>query len=70
MRATAYVLDPSENRSLPEIAAANDGVIPVIELQGVPATAEHILSTFKRFKIVALPSHVLEPGQRFRIDRT
>ena len=73
MSATAYVLSAGlADKSADELlAAARRGEeIRVVQVHGVKATAEDVLSKFKRFEIVALPSWVIDEDIRLRIDST
>ena len=70
MNATVYVLDPSlEGKRAEELADAN-GEVPVVRIYGVKATAEDVLSKFKRFQIEARPQWMVDEGIRLRIDST
>jgi len=78
-RATAYVVEPSQvveasgrtgGEALQAVADANDGEIPVVQLEYTKATVEDVLRTFKQFDIVALPAWFVDSGQRMRIERT
>jgi hypothetical protein len=70
MNATVYVLDPSlEGERAEELTDAN-GEVPVVRIYGVKATAEDVLSKFKRFKIEARPHWMVDRGIRLRIERT
>jgi hypothetical protein len=73
MRATAYVLSAGlAGQSADELlAAARRGEeIRVVQVRGIKATAEDVLSKFKRFEIVALPPWVIDENVRLRIDST
>jgi hypothetical protein len=73
MSATAYVLSRGlEGKSADELLAAarNGEEIRVVRVDGVKATAEDVLSKFKRFMIVALPPWVVDDNVRLRIDST
>jgi hypothetical protein len=73
MSATAYVLSAGlADKSADELlAAARRGEeIRVVQVHGVKATAGDVLSKFKRFEIVALPSWVIDEDIRLRIDST
>lgn len=73
MSATAYVLSAGlAGKSADELlAAARRGEeIRVVRVRGVKATAEDVLSKFKRFEIVALPPWVIDENIRLRIDST
>jgi hypothetical protein len=73
MSATAYVLSAGlADKSADELlAAARKGEeIRVVRVRGVKATAEDVLSKFKRFEIVALPPWVVDEKIRLRIDST
>jgi len=73
MSATAYVLSAGlADKSADELlAAARKGEeIRVVQVRGLKATAEDVLSKFKRFEIVALPSWVVDEDIRLRIDST
>lgn len=79
-RATAYVVDPSQDSPKPSgmtggealqaVADANDGEIPVVRLEYTKATVEDVLRACKQFHIVALPAWFVDSGQRMRIERT
>ena len=73
MSATAYVLSAGlADKSADELLAdvRNGEEIRVVQVHGLKATAEDVLSKFKRFKIVALPSWVIDEDVRLRIDST
>lgn len=69
--ATVYALERSyvpDGKMLSAIADGSD--IPVVRVENVKADVEKVLSTFKRFHIVAVPAWMVDRGQRLRIDRT
>jgi hypothetical protein len=73
MRATAYVLSAAlAGQSADELLAAarRSEEIRVVQVRGIKATAEDVLSKFKRFEIVALPPWVIDENVRLRIDST
>lgn len=73
MSATAYVLSAGlAGKSADELLAdARKGEeIRVVQVHGLKATAEDVLSKFKRFMIVALPPWVIDEDIRLRIDST
>jgi len=68
-RATVYTLadwPASKDKKLEEIAAANDGEIPVVRVEYVEADVEKVMRSFKQFHIVAQPAGLRRP---LRVDR-
>ena len=57
---SAFVIDEDAfkgGKTIADLIAENDGVLPVIELQDIPTNASEIIRRFKRFDMVIQRQH-------------